>query len=73
VWLAGAGIKAGTTLGATDEIGYKAVESVYHMRDLHATILHLMGLDDMRLTYYFDGREQRLTENGGQLIRGVLG
>lgn len=72
MWLAGAGIKAGTTVGATDEIGMKAVEAPYHMRDLHATILNLMGLDDMRLTYYFNGRNMRLTENGGRLIRQVL-
>jgi len=72
VWLAGAGIKPGTTVGATDELGYQAVESPYHMRDLHATILRLMGLDDMRLTYYFNGRHHRLTENGGQLISGAL-
>jgi hypothetical protein len=71
-WLAGAGVKAGTVVGATDELGYRSVESVYHMRDLHATILRLMGLDDMALTYYFDGRHQRLTENGGRLITPLL-
>jgi hypothetical protein len=72
MWLAGAGIKAGTVVGATDELGYRAVESPYHMRDLHATILRLMGLDDMRLTFYFNGRHHRLTENGGQLITQAL-
>jgi hypothetical protein len=71
-WMAGAGVKAGTVVGATDELGYRSVEKVYHMRDLHATILRLMGLDDMALTYYFDGRNQRLTENGGRLIRELL-
>jgi len=50
----------------------RAVEAPYHMRDLHATILNLMGLDDMRLTYYFNGRNMRLTENGGRLIKHVL-
>lgn len=71
-WLAGAGVKSGSVVGATDELGFRAVERVYHMRDLHATILRLMGLRDMELTYYFDGRHQRLTENGGRLIEGVL-
>jgi hypothetical protein len=72
VWMAGAGVKAGTVVGATDEIGYRAVESPFHMRDLHATILHLMGLDDHRLTFYFNGRNHRLTENGGQLIKAAM-
>jgi hypothetical protein len=72
MWLAGAGIRPGTVIGATDELGYRAVESPYHMRDLHATILRLMGLDDMRLTFYFNGRHYRLTENGGRLILPAL-
>lgn len=72
IWLAGAGIKPGTLVGATDPLGYRAIESPYHMRDLHATILHLMGLDDMRLTFYFNGRNYRLTENGGQMIQQSL-
>lgn len=71
-WMAGAGVKGGTIVGATDELGYRAVESPFHMRDLHATILHLMGLDDLRLTYYFNGRHHRLTENGGRVIRPAL-
>jgi uncharacterized protein (DUF1501 family) len=72
MWLAGAGIRTGTIVGGTDELGYRAVASPYHMRDLHATILHLMGLDDMLLTYYFNGRNYRLTENGGLLIKEAL-
>jgi hypothetical protein len=72
IWLAGAGIKPGQTIGATDEVGLRATESPFHMRDLHATILHLMGLDDHRLTYYFNGRNMRLTDNGGQLIRPAM-
>jgi hypothetical protein len=72
MWMAGAGIKPGTIVGATDPLGYRAVEAPYHMRDLHATILRLMGLDDMRLTYYFNGRNYRLTDNGGQLMREAL-
>ena len=73
MWLAGAGIRTGTVVGETDELGYRAVKSAYHMRDLHATILRLMGLDDMRLTFYFNGRNYRLTENGGELIKEALG
>jgi hypothetical protein len=72
MWMAGAGINAGRVVGATDEVGLRAVESPYHMRDLHATILHVMGLDDSRLTFYFNGRNMRLTDNGGQLIRQAL-
>ena len=72
IWMAGAGIKPGTLVGGTDPLGYRAIESPYHMRDLHATILRLMGLDDMRLTFYFNGRNHRLTENGGELIREAL-
>jgi uncharacterized protein (DUF1501 family) len=72
MWLAGAGIKPGTIVGATDEVGYRAVEAPYHMRDLHATILNRMGLDDRTLTYYFNGRNMRLTDNGGRLIREAL-
>jgi Protein of unknown function (DUF1501) len=72
IWMAGAGIKPGTIVGSTDPLGYRAVESPYHMRDLHATILRLMGLDDFRLTFYFNGRNYRLTENGGELIRQAL-
>ena len=70
--LAGAGVKPGAVVGATDEVGLRAVESVYPMRDLHATILRLMGLDDHSLTFYFNGRNMRLTDNGGQLIREAL-
>ena len=72
MWLAGAGIKPGTLVGATDPLGYRAIELPYHMRDLHATMLRLMGLDDMRLTFYFNGRNHRLTDNGGQLIQQAL-
>lgn len=71
-WMCGAGVRTGTCVGASDEIGYKAAEDPHHFRDLHATMLHLLGLDDMKLTFYFNGRHQRLTENGGQLIRKSL-
>jgi hypothetical protein len=61
LWMAGGGIKGGTTYGATDELGYKAVDDVVHVRDLHATILHLCGIDHARLTYKFQGLDVRLT------------
>ena len=69
MFFAGGGTKPGVTIGATDELGWKAVDKVYRMRDVHATILHLMGLNDMRLTHYHAGRNMRLTDTGGELIR----
>lgn len=72
IWMAGGGIKGGTIVGSSDEVGYKAAEEPYHIRDLHATILHLLGLNDMRLTYLHDGRFQRLTTNGGIVIQKAL-
>ncbi|HEX4131996.1 MAG TPA: DUF1501 domain-containing protein [Pirellulales bacterium] len=60
-WLAGAGVKAGTAYGATDEVGHEAVENRHHLRDLHATVLHLMGLDHTKLTYLYGGLNQKLT------------
>lgn len=72
IWFAGGGVKAGTITGATDELGFKAVENIYRMRDVHATVLHLMGLNDMRLTYYSAGRNQRLTDTGGEVIKEVI-
>jgi hypothetical protein len=72
VWMAGGGVKGGTVVGASDEVGYKAGTDPYHIRDLHATILHAMGLNDMALTYLYNGRFQRLTENGGKLIKPVF-
>ncbi|MSO21794.1 MAG: DUF1501 domain-containing protein [Acidobacteria bacterium] len=72
MWLAGAGIKGGTVVGETDELGIKCVENVYHTHDLHATMLHLMGLDHMRLTYYHSGRFKRLTDLGGNMIKEIL-
>ena len=71
-FLAGAGVKAPFTHGATDAFGYKAVENVATMHDLHATILHLLGLDHERLTFYHNGIERRLTDVHGQVIRAVL-
>ncbi len=72
VWLAGAGVKRGFSYGATDEFGYKAVQNVTTIYDLHATILHLLGLDHERLSYYHDGAERRLTDVHGEIIRDIL-
>jgi hypothetical protein len=72
MWLAGAGVKGGQAVGATDELGFEAVEDRHHVSDLHATILHLMGLDHEKLTYFYQGLEQRLTGVRGEVIRKVL-
>ncbi|MGB8852693.1 MAG: DUF1501 domain-containing protein [Pirellulales bacterium] len=72
VWLAGAGVKRGFSYGATDDFGYKAVQDVTTIYDLHATILHLLGLDHERLSVYHNGLERRLTDVHGHVIRGVL-
>jgi hypothetical protein len=72
VWLAGAGVKPGFAFGATDELGHKAVADKVHMHDLHATVLHLLGLDHERLTYNYSGRNFRLTDVEGRVVREVL-
>ena len=72
IWLAGGGIKGGMTFGATDDWGYRAVEDKLEMHDLHATLLHLLGLDHTRLTYRFSGRDIRLTDVHGQVVREIL-
>ena len=72
VWLAGAGVKRAFSHGATDEFGYKAVENIATIYDLHATILHLLGLDHERLSFYHNGIERRLTDVHGHVIREVL-
>jgi hypothetical protein len=71
-WLAGGGIRGGTIYGATDEYGYKVVENKVEMFDLHATLLHLLGVDHERLTYRFSGRDMRLTDVYGQVIHKIL-
>jgi uncharacterized protein (DUF1501 family) len=71
-WLAGAGVKAGFSYGATDEFGHKAVEKVSTVYDFHATILHLLGLNHQRLSFYHNGTERRLTDVHGEVIRDVL-
>jgi hypothetical protein len=73
VWLAGAGVKAGMSYGATDEFGFKATENVTTIYDLHATILHLLGCDHERLSFYNNGIERRLTDVHGRVIQGILG
>jgi hypothetical protein len=72
MWLSGAGVKGGQAIGATDELGFKAVEDPVHVSDLHATILHLMGLDHTKLTYFYSGLQQRLTGVRGNIVRKVL-
>jgi hypothetical protein len=72
VWLAGGGVKAGTVHGATDEMGMHAVDKVVTMPDLHATILHLLGLDHEKLTYRSGGRDFRLTDVSGRVVEGIL-
>jgi Protein of unknown function (DUF1501) len=72
MWLAGGGVKGSFVHGATDELGMQAVENRMHVHDLHATILHLMGLDHERLTYRYSGRDFRLTDVSGQVAREVL-
>ncbi|MDG2381283.1 MAG: DUF1501 domain-containing protein [Pirellulaceae bacterium] len=72
MWLAGAGVKPGMTLGTTDELGFNAVEDVVHVHDLHATLLHLLGFDHTKLTYRFQGRDFRLTDVHGKVVRKLL-
>ncbi len=72
MWLAGGGIKGGITHGATDDLGFDVVKDRVHVHDLHATILHLLGFDHTRLTYRFQGRDFRLTDVSGEVVKGLL-
>ena len=72
LWLAGGGVKRGTVYGATDEFGAAVVRDKVHVHDLHATILHLLGFDHTKLTYRYNGRDFRLTDNFGTVVQGVL-
>jgi hypothetical protein len=72
MWMCGAGIQGGQHIGASDEVGYKAAEQVIWNHDVHATLLHLLGLDHKRLTYYFNGRNMRLTDVAGELIPQIV-
>lgn len=71
-WLAGGGIKGGTIYGATDDFGFKAAEKPVHVHDLHATILHLMGIDHTKLTYRYSGRDFRLTDVSGTVVKEII-
>jgi hypothetical protein len=68
MWFAGGGVKAGVVLGETDELGFEAVADRAHVHDIHATILHLLGLDHTKLTFRFQGRDFRLTDVEGNLL-----
>jgi hypothetical protein len=72
IWMAGGGVKPGITIGQTDDLGYNVVEDPVEVHDLHATILHLMGLDHTKLTYKFQGREFRLTDVHGNVVKKLL-
>ena len=71
-WMAGGGVKGGQVIGATDEFGFAAIENKVHVHDLHATILHLMGLDHKLLTYFHSGRNMRLTDVHGEVVQQIL-
>ena len=73
MWLAGGGVKPGVVYGATDDYGYYATEDKVHVHDLHATLLHLLGLDHLRLTYRHGGRQFRLTDIYGEIVQGIIG
>jgi hypothetical protein len=72
LWLAGGGVRGGLTYGTTDELGYYAQENPVHMHDLHATMLHLLGIDHERLTYRYQGRDFRLTDVAGHVVQDIL-
>ena len=72
IWMAGGGIKGGISYGATDEFGYNAVENPVHVNDFHATMLRLFGIDHTRLTYRFQGRDFRLTDVAGKVVKAIL-
>ncbi|OYW26428.1 MAG: hypothetical protein B7Z47_07610 [Chthoniobacter sp. 12-60-6] len=71
-WMAGGGVRGGQTYGQTDEIGFHTVENPVHVNDLHATILHLMGLDHTKLTYRVQGRDFRLTDVAGRVVKPIV-
>jgi hypothetical protein len=72
MWIAGGGIKPGVTVGKTDELGYNIVEDPVDVHDLHATMLHLMGIDHTKLTYRFQGRDFRLTDVEGNIVQKLI-
>jgi hypothetical protein len=73
IWMAGAGIPGGQVIGQSDEFGYKVATQPVSVFDFHATILYLLGLDHKRLTYFFNGRQMRLTDVAGELIPQIAG
>ena len=72
MWMAGGGVRGGYAHGATDDFGFRAVQDRVHMHDLHATVLHLLGIDHERLTYRYAGRDFRLTDVAGNVIHDVI-
>ena len=72
IWMAGGGAKPGITYGATDEFGYHAVENKLEIHDMHATMLHLLGMDHKKMTYFFDGRDMRLTDVHGHVAHDLV-
>jgi uncharacterized protein (DUF1501 family) len=72
MWMAGGGVKGGLSYGSTDDYGYKAVENPVHVHDLHATMLHLMGLDHEKLTFNYAGRNFRLTDVHGNVVKALM-
>jgi hypothetical protein len=72
LWMAGGGVKAGYVHGETDELGFGVVDGKVHVHDLHATILHMLGFDHEKLTYRFQGRDFRLTDIHGNVVREIL-
>lgn len=72
MWMAGGGIKGGSSYGNTDELGYNAVENVDHVHDFHVTMLYLLGIEHKRMTYRFQGRDFRLTSVHGNVVKAIL-
>ena len=72
MWMAGGGVKGGMAYGETDEFGFEAVTDKVHLNDIHATILHLLGLNHEMLTYFYEGRNQRLTDVSGRVVREIV-
>ncbi len=72
-WMAGGGVKGGQTVGRTDDFGYAAIDNKVHVHDLHATALHLMGMDHRHLTYFHGGRDMRITDVSGRVVPEIVG
>ena len=72
MWLAGGGVRGGIAYGETDEFGFQAIKDKVHVHDLHATILHLLGLDHEQLTYHYSGRDFRLTDVHGRVVKEIV-